>query len=82
MKKYIALALAAITAACLWGCGRRQPDTTTDTQAPVTTIPTESTTLTAPDPTVATNIPDPTVYSNTTENGSVIDDITDMTKGG
>ena len=82
MKKYIAFGLAAFTALCLWACGRKDPEPSTDMQSP-TNAPTQTPTSTpdiVPDPTMDTNIPDPTVDSNSTENGSLSDDISDMTK--
>ncbi len=82
MKKLITLTLAAAAVLCLWGCGRKDPAPETETNAPATTAPTQAPTVTMPDPTVETNIPDPTVDSNSTENGSLIDDITEMTNGG
>ena len=75
MKKYITLALAAALALTLCACGRKDKTPTTDTQV------TNDTLTTLPDVTMDTNIPDPTVDSNSTENGSLIDDITDMTGG-
>ncbi len=91
MKKYIALTLAVVVTLCLWGCGRREPEPTPSTQTPDTTTNSEQPTditpdptmdTNIPDPTMDTNIPDPTVDSNSTEDGSLIDDITEMTKGG
>jgi PBP1b-binding outer membrane lipoprotein LpoB len=72
MKKYIAMALAAAIALSLCACGRKDKNPTDDTKV------TDDTLVTIPDPTLDTNIPDPTVDSNSTENGSLIDDITDM----
>lgn len=73
MKKYITIVLAAAIALTLCACGRNDNTPTHGTEMPT------GPSVTVPDPTMDTNIPDPTVDSNSTENGSLIDDITDMT---
>lgn len=80
MKKLIALTLAVAATLSFWGCRKKDPNPTTDTQPSTTTAPADDITV-LPDPSVETNIPDPTVDSNSTENGSLIDDITEMTEG-
>ena len=78
MKRYIAAFLALSVTVCLWGCGRRQPEPTTGANDTADTAPTTPS-VTVTIPTIDENIPDPTVDSNSTENGSLIDDITEMT---
>ena len=70
MKKNLTLLLAVMIAVQLCACGCMDKNTTINDTTP---------TVTLPDPTSGTNIPDPTVNDNSTENGSLIDDITEMT---
>ena len=75
MKKIGILLMALALTVCFFGCGEKDtpattPSTSTNTEPSSTVIPT------MPDPTMDSNIPDPTVDSNSTENGSVLDDMT------
>ena len=69
MKKYTIALLTAALALSLCACGRKMEDMPIIDEMP---------TVTMPDPTSGTNIPDPTVNENSTENGSLIDGVTDM----
>ena len=73
MKKYTIVLMILAMAISLFACGKKDMISTTPTTTPtVTTTPTSPST----DPTMDTNIPDPTVDSNSTENGTVFDDVT------
>lgn len=82
MKKIgILLTVLALTF-CFFGCGEKDMPATTPTDNIGTEpIPTVVPTSPITDPTMDTNIPDPTVDSNSTENGSVLDDMTTPDNG-